>query len=299
MPKPVLTVVQADPVTTTGRSAAKLPPHWEQAITGWLAWVKLGGVSPKTVDLRRGHLRTIAKRSQTSHPRLVTIDILIDIGARADWGNEHRRSVRTAAVDFFTWARANGLADDNPAALLPHVAGEKPRPRPAPDDVWRDLLANARPREHMMARLAGEAGMRRGEVAQCHRDDLVRDPRGWAIIVHGKGGKQRVVPIPDGLAAAMIGYCPRGFLFPGEHDGHLSARYVGDLISALMPVGWTMHKLRHRYATRGYARTRNLRAVQMALGHASVATTERYTMITDDEVRAVSEAAGDDGDDVA
>ena len=68
---------------------------------------------------------------------------------------------------------------------------------------------------------------------------------------------------------------------------------MGELISALMPDGWTMHKLRHRYASRGYARTRNLRAVQLALGHASVATTERYTMVTSDEVRLVSEAAAD------
>ena len=58
-----------------------------------------------------------------------------------------------------------------------------------------------------------------------------------------------------------------------------------------MPPGWSAHKLRHRYATRGYAVTRNLRAVQVALGHASVATTQRYTATTEPEVRAVAEAA--------
>ena len=47
----------------------------------------------------------------------------------------------------------------------------------------------------------------------------------------------------------------------------------------------------HRYASRGYAATRDLRAVQEALGHASVATTQRYTAVTRSEVRAVSEAA--------
>ena len=292
MTEPLLRLVHDEPVPR-GRAAAALPIVWEESIAGWLAWMKLRGVSPNTVYLRRGHVRTVARRSQTGHPRLVTIAVLIDICSRADWSNEHRRSVRAALVDFYRWAYDNGVADDNPAVLLPRVMGERPRPRPTPDAVWRALLDNAAPREQMMARLAGEAGMRRAEVACAHRDDLIRDVSGPALIVHGKGNKQRVVPIPEGLAAAVIAWCPGGFLFPGEHDGHLSARYVGELISALMPPGWTMHKLRHRYASRGYARTRNLRAVQLALGHASVATTERYTMVTSDEVRLVSEAAAD------
>ncbi|OBK04066.1 recombinase XerD [Mycolicibacterium fortuitum] len=47
-----------------------------------------------------------------------------------------------------------------------------------------------------------------------------------------------------------------------------------------------MHTLRHRFATRAYRATRNLRAVQMLLGHASVATTQRYLAVDDDEIRA-------------
>jgi integrase len=143
-----------------------------------------------------------------------------------------------------------------------------------------------------MALLAGEAGLRRAEVAVVHCNDLLRDDAGWSLIVHGKGGKQRVVPLTDRLAAEIRTYAPRGYLFPGRIDGHVSPSWVGTVISNLMPPGWTMHKLRHRFATRGYAGTRNLRAVQEALGHASVATTQRYTAVANDEVRSVSEAAG-------
>lgn len=295
-PRNKLTLVKMTSVQRGRGPAQTLPSDWEQAVTGWLGWLKLSGVSVNTMKLRRGHVRMIAARSATSHPRLVTIAVLTELCGR-EWSNEHRRSVRTALIDFYGWAQTHDYADENPALLLPRVPGDSPRPRPAPDDVWRDLLAAAAPRERMMARLAAEAGMRRAEVAQCHRDDLIHDLSGWALIVRGKGNKQRVVPIPENLAATIVAYCPRGYLFPGDHDGHLSARYVGELISALMPPGWTMHKLRHRYASRGYAATRNLRAVQLALGHASVATTERYTMVTNDEVRLVSEAAGHDDED--
>jgi integrase len=204
--------------------------------------------------------------------------------------------VRTSLVSFCEWAQANAMMDQNPALQLPKVASTSPAPRPAPDEVWRDLLAAAPPRERLMARLAGEAGLRRAEVACAHRDDLLLDHGGWALIVHGKGRKQRVVPVTDSLAAAIHAHRERGYLFPGGVDGHISAGYVGTLVSKLMPPGWTMHKLRHRFATRGYAGTGNLRAVQEALGHASVATTQRYTAVSSREVRSVAEAAGDSGD---
>jgi integrase len=122
------------------------------------------------------------------------------------------------------------------------------------------------------------------------RRDLVQDLYGWSLIVTGKGDKQRTVPLTDGLAAAVQAHTGAGYLFPGP-DGHLSAGWVGTTISRLMPDGWSIHKLRHRYASRGYAKTGDLLAVQQALGHASPATTQRYVQVPSAAVRAVSEAA--------
>jgi site-specific recombinase XerD len=73
--------------------------------------------------------------------------------------------------------------------------------------------------------------------------------------------------------------------------------HVGKLVAAALGPGWSMHKLRHRFATRAYRHGgRNLRAVQALLGHSSVATTERYTAVDDDEIRAAAMAAALDAD---
>jgi integrase len=268
-----------------------LPASWEDSISAWLLWLRIGGLRPATLNVRRGQMRMVARRSGTTGPRELTLAMIIAISTESDWSNEHRKGIRSSLNSFYSWAMANAVAERNPAVSMPKVAASKPRPRPCPDDIWTELLATAEPREQMMARLAGEVGMRRAEVAVCHRNDLLNDGVAWSLLIHGKGGRQRVVPVPPELAEAIRRFCPGGYLFPGQIDGHLSDRYVGKQISALMPDGWTMHKLRHRYATRGFAATKNLLAVKDALGHVSVATTQIYTAVARDDLRAVSDGA--------
>lgn len=291
-----LTLVTIDAVSTQGYN---LPKPWEDSIGGWLTWLKLGGMSQNTMRLRRGHVRMIARRSKTIHPGELTRARLQVLCSEYQWSNDHRKGLRTSLSSFYEWCLTENLANDNVALCLPRVKAPPPNPRPAPDRVWRELLAQASARERLMALLAGEAGLRRAEVAQVHCDDLIEDLQGWTLLVRGKGGKMRPVPLTVSLAAEIRSYCERGYVFPGQISGHLSAHHVGKLISALMPPGYSMHKLRHRYASRGYSGTRNLRAVQEALGHASVATTQLYTKVSAIDVRAVSEAAANTGPDVA
>jgi integrase len=280
------------------RDTYTLPPAWDAAIAGWLRWLTIGGNSPATMRLRRGQLRMIARRSETQHPREVTFELLVSLCSAQSWSLGHRKGVRTSLISFYDWAIDSGVVDEHPAAKMPRVRSDSPRPRPATDEVWQDMLTKASPRERLMIRLSGEAGMRRAEVAVCHRDDLVQDSRGCSLIVHGKGNKQRVVPISDSLAAAILEHAGAGYLFPSTDRWghvlapHLSPHHVGKMIGNLMPPGWSMHKLRHRFATRAYRGSRNIRAVQMLLGHSSVATTERYTFVDDDEIRAAMMSAG-------
>lgn len=277
-------------------SSAALPAAWEAAITGWLIWLQVSDRPATTIRTRRCQIRLVARHTRTCSPAEVDLACLVRVHSENDyWSSDYRKGVRAALVSFFDWCCREGHAEHNPAEALPKVSGSSPRPKPATDAVWEDLVARAEPRELLMARLACEAGMRRAEVSLCHSDDLLDGIDGPSLIVHGKGGKQRVVPITDDLAAAIRAHRPTpGYLFPGQIDGHISAHYVGKLISDLMPPGWSMHKLRHRYATRGYQGTGNLRAVQEALGHASVATTQRYTAVAARDLRAVTLAAASD-----
>ena len=142
--------------------------------------------------------------------------------------------------------------------------------------MYRTALIRADQRTRLILRLGGEAGLRRAEIAQVHRRDVFQDLAGWSLLVHGKGGKLRTVPLGDDLAQAVLEECGTGFAFIGEDNGHLSARWVGKLATMVLPRPWTLHKLRHRFASRAYGATSDLLAVQRLLGHASPATTQRY-----------------------
>ncbi|WP_236995101.1 tyrosine-type recombinase/integrase [Gordonia phthalatica] len=127
--------------------------------------------------------------------------------------------------------------------------------------------------------------MRRGEVAQVHPgNDLVWDANGWSLVVHGKGMKQRILPVPDDLASALQSV-DDGFLFPSPTGGHLSAHWVGTLVSRALADGTTMHQLRHLCATEIHNETHDVRLVQTLLGHASLATTQRYLAVDESRMR--------------
>lgn len=147
-------------------------------------------------------------------------------------------------------------------------------------------------RERLMLRLAAEVGLRRAEVAQVHSHDLIEDLGGWSLIVHGKGSRERTMPLPTSIAAELR-ILPSGFAFPGSDNGHLSPRWVGRIVGRLLPEPYTMHSLRHRFGTRAYALSRDMFTVQELLGHASPVTTRTYVLLDDHSKRAVIDQLAD------
>lgn len=264
-----------------------LTEAWIREVDAFLAHQKAGGKPETTRRARRDHLYHLGRRLDVLTPWEVSGDALLDYAGAQDWAKETRRSRRTTFLAFWRWGVATGRCERVVAEALPLVKASTPRPRPAPDAAYRVALLRAPARETLMLRLAAEMGLRRSEVAQVHTRDLLDDLVGWSLVVHGKGDKDRVVPVPGSLARA-IQDADTGYLFPGVWGpGHLSPAYVGKRIRDLLPDDWTMHTLRHRFGTRAYALKSDLLMVQELLGHASPSTTRRYVELDRRRARAL------------
>lgn len=259
------------------------PDSWRAELESYLSWIR--NTSPDTTAyLRSYHLRRFAAETKMP-PFPMTLDFLAGyLGGHAQLAPSSRASMRSSLRSFYRWATLTGRIDVNPAAELPKVRVHPGKPRPAPDAAVEGARRTHDVRVRLMVQLAAYVGMRCGEIAKASREDIYEDLVGWSILVHGKGNKERVVELRDELAH-VLRQLPPGYLFPGQINGHLSASYVSKLISAALPEGVTAHMLRHWFGSKAYNHSRDIRAVQELLGHASVATTQIYTAIADDVKR--------------
>lgn len=263
--------------------------NWNDAIALYVRTQRLAGYPSTTIATRRQHLEHLGRRIGAA-PWEVDGEELALWADDQVWSNETKRGRRSTYRSFYAWGLKKGHTTVNPALELPRVKPGEADPRPAPDRVYHEALMKANARDRMIMRLAAEMGLRRAEVAQVHSDDLFEDLFGWSLRVHGKGGKPRTVPCTRGIALDLLDL-PRGYAFPGKDNGHLSARWVGKIVTKLMPGRWTMHTLRHRFATLAYSVDRDVFTVQKLLGHASSATTGRYVAIYDDSLRKTVDGA--------
>lgn len=281
----------------TGPTPLPVPAKWARWIEDYRRYLRAGGRTAQTVDTRIKQLCTLARALDPIDPSEVTFDDLVDyLAENDDWKPETRRSVRGSLRAFFEWAVGDGRLADNPASRLPRVKPGRVEPRPAAEHDYADALIGADDRVRLMLRLGAELGMRRAEVACAHTQDLIRADGGqWWLVVHGKGRRDRNLPLTADLAAAIRSHTDGGdgYLFPSSNGkAHLSARYVGQLVRRQLPPGVTMHQLRHRFATQAYAVSRDLLMVQRLLGHSSPATTQRYVAADDSAMRSIVEAVG-------
>lgn len=268
---------------------------WHEAVCDYLTTLRAAGRRPATVTLYRKHLTTLSLAF--AHPWQVSSDDLALYLSQPDWSPEYRRSVRSVIRGFYRWAVLTDRLDRDPTVPLAAVSVPRSLPRPAPDSAVLEGLDRADDRTRLALELGMYAGLRIAEVAGL----AVADVSGDRLRVTGKGGHQRYVPLHpvlrESIAAersrrAEAGEGPSPWLFPSVQGGHISARYLGKLVSAVLPDGWTAHTLRHRFATQAYAAQRDLRAVQELLGHARPETTARYAAVPDDALASAVAAVG-------
>ena len=267
-----------------------LTPSWASAIDEWLTSLRAIGQPDTTLRTRRQQISQLATSEHAPDPWTVTNKSLLAYLGGQRWAAETRHAHRSALRGFYAWAKQSGYVERDPALELPRVRRTPPRARPLPENHAAAALAAADERQALMVRLAGEHGLRRGEIAVVHTRDVSADLLGYSLLVHGKGGRTRMVPLDDDVAAVILD--AQGYAFPGRIDGHLSPAWVGKLVERILPAGWTTHTLRHRFATTAYAVDHDVFAVQELLGHASPATTLRYVQLPDDAKRRLRAASG-------
>jgi integrase/recombinase XerD len=166
---------------------------------------------------------------------------------------------------------------------------------PEPDDEVADVL---RLRNRAILELMYSSGARVSEVAQLDLDEMVQG--GW-VRIRGKGSKERLVPVGSFAQRAIDAYLVRSrpllaakaggpALFLNQRGSRLSRQSIWEIIqSAGEACGLSVspHSLRHSFATHLIEGGADVRVVQELLGHASVATTQIYTLVTIDTLREV------------
>lgn len=270
------------------RNKISAPVPWRKSIEGWTDTLRAAGLSAQTIKSRRYKMVHLAALLMPSGPEDVTTEQIVQVFARQQWKPETRKAYRNTIASFFRWLRKSGRRNDDPSLDVPRVKKPHAHPRPCPDRYIVAAMEMAPSSERLMIRLGAECGLRRGEIAAVHSDDVVADSTGRSLIVRGKGDKQRIVPLPDDLAGVIMD--ARGYLFPGRFGGHVEESYIGDHISRLLPAGYAAHTLRHRFATTAYAAPHDLFVVAELLGHESVETTEHYVVLPDGRLREATAA---------
>jgi site-specific recombinase XerD len=244
--------------------------------------------SAGTIKLHRHYLKVLAEAHPD--PLAVTHLDLVAMLDRPTWQADARRSARSVWRGFYRWCHGHGLIDEWIGERLPAVSAPRRLPRPTPEHLVAHVTHDPRERNRFMASLAAHCGLRASEVAQVHRRDYDRHNR--VLLVHGKGAKERMVPVEDeDLHVLLCRVEAWAFPSPTATSGHLTAGYVSRLLSEALGKDWTGHTLRHRYATTAYDGTGDILAVSQLLGHASVGTTQIYTKVGVTKLRAAARAA--------
>lgn len=191
---------------------------------------------------------------------------------------------------FYEWAVLNDLIDRDPTVQIIRPKLDRLLPRPISES---DLILAIDGADRLMRTwltLAAYAGLRCAEIANLQRHDVL-DSDGLLRIM-GKGRKERMVPMGAKVTAALTdwGLPRRGYLFTRPRCAPFPPAMVSREIAVYLEtrgIDATAHQLRHRFGTRVYRSSRDIRLTQELLGHASPVTTAAYAAWDQDAAAAV------------
>jgi len=302
------TIASPMPTEPTAGDAADL-------IGQFLRSLEVRGMSPAT---RRSYASDLAQFQEWSQSRVAALGELDRSAVRAFAADLGRRGYAPATLarklstvrSFCRFLTERGVLAADPAQYLPGPRRRRRLPhalRPAEVDAVCDAVRGSDAlalRDRLVFELLYGCGLRSQELVDLGCDD-VHALRG-ELLVRGKGGKMRMVPLGDEAAAALERYLSSGRGALGRRGGaapppegallltrngrplHTSdirrivAKYAGMAGLTASP-----HMFRHAYATHMLEHGADLRAIQELLGHSSVSTTQIYTHVSGAHLKAV------------
>jgi integrase/recombinase XerD len=231
---------------------------------------------------------------------------LSDSGLAASTASRRLSALR----QFFGFLFIEAIRTDDPTAVIDSPRRARPLPKVLTEEEVDRMLAAARAiagadglRLTAMLELLYATGLRVSELVTLPLSAALRDPS--VLIVRGKGGRERMVPLTDVARSALRDYCEvRGTFLKRRKDspwlfastgkeGHLTRQRFGQMLkvlaveSGIEPRKVSPHVLRHAFASHLLANGADLRSVQQMLGHADISTTQIYTHVLDERLRSL------------
>jgi integrase/recombinase XerC len=278
------------------------------------------GTSPHTLRAYERELRSFAAYLMKTFGNNAEIQRVEHQHIRAYLGTLYAKGLSKASAaralaairSWFRWLAKTGRVEQSPAALVATPKLPKHLPRvPTIEEMDRavegvsEQAATWPARDRVIFELLYGCGIRNAELVGLDLADIH-----WAneaILVRGKGRKERYVPLGDAAAQALRVYLPEREVrlqAAGKQSnalllnaklrgtGRLTTRSVGRIVKTLaiangLPAEVHPHTLRHAFGTHMLEEGADLRAIQELLGHERLSTTQRYTQLTTGQVAEV------------
>jgi integrase/recombinase XerC len=212
-----------------------------------------------------------------------------------------------AVRSLYRWLAQEGVVEQNPAKLVSTPRLPKKLPRVPTIEEMNSMLDGKMPevasfpeRDRLLLELLYGCGIRNSELVGINLDDISLSNQ--AILIRGKGKKERYVPFGGSALAALSAYLPwrqqllatlkktmpakaMPALLVNQRGGRLTTRSVGRVVKRIAVAKGLSpevhpHTLRHAFGTHMLEEGADLRAIQELLGHERLATTERYTQLS-------------------
>lgn len=273
------------------------------------------GASANTIEAYRRDLTDFASSLRARRRTLGTAgseDIRAYLSELDAAGMAPRTAARrlSAIRQLYRFLFSEGDRPDDPSTVIDSPRQGRPLPKILSEQDVDLLLASARGRAGpegtrltCLLEILYASGLRVSELVALPFAAVARDPR--VLIVRGKGGKERMVPLTDAAREAITAYkevrqsflaegATSPFLFPSRgREGHLTRRRLGQLLKelaiecGLRPSAVSPHVLRHAFATHLLDHGADLRSVQQMLGHADISTTQIYTHVLAERLKTL------------